>query len=255
MLEEAGQELLTFYAFPARQWKSLRSTNVIERLHGELRGRIKSQAVWTTEDGMLNLLHGLFAAGIIRSRRIDGFANIVRTQPATEAHKCESGRGAGQFPQQSGRYLKKAVQIEPHETSFKEYARQAENARRRKAQKEHDRLMAEDRDAFNVFICTRLLDGPTVPETIHCPNCPTPGLVWECHGTRRQGTDGRASYATDVARCWTSRKSGEPEGAGVRMSSNPGQRNESKKATLAHRSAMVVEDLKVGLEPAVVPDH
>jgi transposase-like protein len=84
-LEEAGPELLTFYAFPAPQWKSLRSTNVIERLHGELRRRIKSQAAWSTEDGMLNLLHGLFAAGIIRLRRIDGFATIVRPQPATEA--------------------------------------------------------------------------------------------------------------------------------------------------------------------------
>ena len=42
-LEEGGPELLTFYRFPAVQWKSLRSTNVIERIHGELRRRIKTQ--------------------------------------------------------------------------------------------------------------------------------------------------------------------------------------------------------------------
>lgn len=79
-LAEAGHDLLTFYAFPSDQWKALRSTNLIERIHGELRRRIKTQATWSTEHGMLNLLHGLFAAGIIRLRRIDGFATL---QPAT----------------------------------------------------------------------------------------------------------------------------------------------------------------------------
>ena len=84
-LAEAGPELLTFYGFPAAQWKSLRSTNVIERIHEELRRRIKSQAAWSTEDGVLNLLHGLFAAGIIRLRRIDGFTTIAPAKPATDA--------------------------------------------------------------------------------------------------------------------------------------------------------------------------
>ena len=64
-LAEAGHDLLTFYAFPSEQWKALRSTNLIERVHGELRRRIKTQATWSTEHGMLNLLHALFAAGII----------------------------------------------------------------------------------------------------------------------------------------------------------------------------------------------
>jgi transposase-like protein len=38
-LEEAGEELLTFYRFPKSQWKSLRTTNAIERLNGEFRRR------------------------------------------------------------------------------------------------------------------------------------------------------------------------------------------------------------------------
>jgi len=85
-LEEGGPELLTFYRFPVAQWKALRSTNLIERLHGELRRRIKSQAAWSTEPGVLNLLHGLFAAGIIRLRRIDGFATMTpTTAPTAEA--------------------------------------------------------------------------------------------------------------------------------------------------------------------------
>ena len=81
-LAEAGHDLLTFYSFPSVQWKSLRSTNLIERIHGELRRRIKTQATWSTEHGMLNLLHGLFAAGIIRLRRIDGFTAL---RPASSA--------------------------------------------------------------------------------------------------------------------------------------------------------------------------
>jgi transposase-like protein len=81
-LAEAGHDLLTFYTFPPDQWKALRSTNLIERIHGELRRRIKTQATWSTEHGMLNLLHGLFAAGIIRLRRIDGFTSL---RPLTTA--------------------------------------------------------------------------------------------------------------------------------------------------------------------------
>jgi hypothetical protein len=33
-LEEGGDELLTFFAFPPEQWKCLRTTNAIERLNG-----------------------------------------------------------------------------------------------------------------------------------------------------------------------------------------------------------------------------
>lgn len=84
-LAEGGPELLTFLRFPAAQWKSIRSTNVIERIHEELRRRIKSQAAWSTEDGVLNLLHGLFAAGIIRLRRIDGFTTMASRKPTIEA--------------------------------------------------------------------------------------------------------------------------------------------------------------------------
>jgi len=84
-LAEAGHELLTFYAFPSDQWKALRSTNLIERIHGELRRRIKTQATWSTEHGLPNLLHGLFAAGIIRFRRIDGFHALRPSCAAREA--------------------------------------------------------------------------------------------------------------------------------------------------------------------------
>ena len=39
-LREGGDELLTFFRFPRAQWKTLRTTNVIERLHEEFRRRV-----------------------------------------------------------------------------------------------------------------------------------------------------------------------------------------------------------------------
>ena len=75
-LEEGGRELLTFYRFPREQWKSLRTTNVIERINGELRRRIKTQAAWAHEDALLSLLYGLFAGGMIRLRRIAGYRTL-----------------------------------------------------------------------------------------------------------------------------------------------------------------------------------
>ena len=41
-LQEGGAELLTFFTFPKAQWKTLRTTNVIERLNEEFRRRVKT---------------------------------------------------------------------------------------------------------------------------------------------------------------------------------------------------------------------
>ena len=40
-LEEAGDKLFTFTRFPQSQWKSIRTTNAIERLHEEFKRKIK----------------------------------------------------------------------------------------------------------------------------------------------------------------------------------------------------------------------
>ncbi len=42
-LAEGGDELLTFFRFPKAQWKTLRTTNAIERLNEEFRRRVKTQ--------------------------------------------------------------------------------------------------------------------------------------------------------------------------------------------------------------------
>lgn len=43
-LREGGDEVLTFFTFPKAQWKTLRTTNTIERLHEEFRRRVKRRA-------------------------------------------------------------------------------------------------------------------------------------------------------------------------------------------------------------------
>lgn len=75
-LREAGEELLTFYRFPKSMWKSLRTTNGIERLNLEFRRRTKTQGSFPTEEAALQLMFGLLAAGIVRLRKIDGYRQM-----------------------------------------------------------------------------------------------------------------------------------------------------------------------------------
>ncbi len=75
-LLESGDELLTFFRYPKAQWKTLRTTNVIERLHEEFRRRVKTQGSLPGEDAALILLFSLVASGQIKLRRIDGWRKI-----------------------------------------------------------------------------------------------------------------------------------------------------------------------------------
>ena len=75
-LEEAGEELLTFYSFPNSQWKSLRTTNAIERLNGEFRRRVKTQGSLPSAQAAELLLFGLIISGQIHMRRIDGWQDL-----------------------------------------------------------------------------------------------------------------------------------------------------------------------------------
>jgi transposase-like protein len=75
-LEEAGEELLTFYRFPKSQWKVLRTTNAIERLNGEFRRRVKTQSSLPDAGAAERLLFGLIISGQIQMRRIDGWQDL-----------------------------------------------------------------------------------------------------------------------------------------------------------------------------------
>jgi putative transposase len=76
-LQEGGPELLTFLTFPKAQWKTLRTTNVIERLNEEFRRCVKTQSSLPTEDAALILLFGLVVSGQIRLRKIDGHEKMA----------------------------------------------------------------------------------------------------------------------------------------------------------------------------------
>jgi transposase-like protein len=75
-LQEAGHDLLTFYRYPKSQWKSLRTTNQIERLNGEFRRRTKTQGSFSNEKAVLVLLWALVAFGHIQMRKIDGWKDM-----------------------------------------------------------------------------------------------------------------------------------------------------------------------------------
>ena len=76
-LREGGNELLAFFRFPKTQWKVLRTTNTIERLHEEFRRRVKTQGSLPSEDAALILLFSLVASGQIKLRKIDGWRKIA----------------------------------------------------------------------------------------------------------------------------------------------------------------------------------
>ena len=75
-LEEAGNQLLTFYEFPRAMWKSIRTTNALENLNREFRRRTKTQASFSSEESAVALLFGLIASGQIQLRRVDGYQGL-----------------------------------------------------------------------------------------------------------------------------------------------------------------------------------
>lgn len=76
-LEEAGERLFAFTRLPPSQWKSARSTNIIERLHEEFKRRIKTQTVLPSADTAAMLFWALLASGQIILRKIDGWQSLA----------------------------------------------------------------------------------------------------------------------------------------------------------------------------------
>lgn len=75
-LEEAGDGLFTFTRLPISQWKSVRTTNAIERLHEEFKRRIKTQTVLPSAETAAMLFWSLLAAGQITMRKVDGWQSF-----------------------------------------------------------------------------------------------------------------------------------------------------------------------------------
>ena len=82
-LEEAGANLFTFLLYPPDQWKSIRTTNAIERLHEEFKRRIKTQCLLPCAETACMLFWALLASGQITLRRVDGW-DTLHLAPADE---------------------------------------------------------------------------------------------------------------------------------------------------------------------------
>jgi transposase-like protein len=76
-LQEAGERLFAFARLPPSQWRSLRTTNAIERLHEELKRRIKTQTVLPSAETAAMLFWALLASGQINMRKVDGWQTLA----------------------------------------------------------------------------------------------------------------------------------------------------------------------------------
>jgi transposase-like protein len=81
-LEEAGERLFTFTRLPPSQWRSVRTTNAIERLHEEFKRRIKTQTLLPSAETAAMLFWALLAAGQIKMRKVDGWQTLA--EPLTD---------------------------------------------------------------------------------------------------------------------------------------------------------------------------
>jgi transposase-like protein len=82
-LEEAGDKLFTFTRFPPSQWKSIRTSNAIERLHEEFKRRIKTQNVLPCAETAAMLFWALMASGQIIMRKVAGWQSLAE-KPADQ---------------------------------------------------------------------------------------------------------------------------------------------------------------------------
>ena len=82
-LEEAGEKLFTFLRLPPGQWRAIRTTNAIERLHEEFKRRIKTQCLLPCAETACMLFWALLASGQITLRKVDGWQTL-HVEPANQ---------------------------------------------------------------------------------------------------------------------------------------------------------------------------
>ena len=77
-LQKDREQLLTFYAFPARHWQSLHSINPIESTFGTIRHRTKQTNGCLTRDGLLHMMFKLGQCAEKTWRRLRGFRQLAQ---------------------------------------------------------------------------------------------------------------------------------------------------------------------------------
>lgn len=73
---QADADLFSFYRYPKSMWKMLRTTNCIERIKEEFRGRLETQSSLPNADAALKILYGMCAIGLVAVRRIDAWRQL-----------------------------------------------------------------------------------------------------------------------------------------------------------------------------------
>ena len=99
-LEEAGERLFTFLRYPSEQWRSLRTTNAIERLHEEFKRRIKTQCLLPCAETAAMLFWALLAsfrspcAGSMAGPPSTAHPPILTSPPEPDHHAVPDPRRA-----------------------------------------------------------------------------------------------------------------------------------------------------------------
>ena len=75
-LEKDRDQLMTFFDFPAKHWRSIRTTNPIESSFATIRHRTSRSKGCLTRDGMLNMIFKLGMCAQGRWRRLHGFREL-----------------------------------------------------------------------------------------------------------------------------------------------------------------------------------
>jgi transposase-like protein len=78
-LNEAGDRLFTFLRYPPERWRALGTTDAIERLHEEVKRRIRTRCLLPCAGTAAMLFRALLASGQITPRRVDGWQTLERS--------------------------------------------------------------------------------------------------------------------------------------------------------------------------------
>jgi len=76
------------------QWKTLRTTNSIERVNEEFRRRVKAQGALPSEAAAVTLLFGLVATGQVVLRKLHGYTQPAHESPASSPREISSRSGS-----------------------------------------------------------------------------------------------------------------------------------------------------------------
>ena len=71
------RQAVHLHPLPPSQWKSIRTSNAIERLHEEFKRRIKTHTILPCAETAAMLFWVLLASGQILMRRVDGWQSLA----------------------------------------------------------------------------------------------------------------------------------------------------------------------------------